>query len=290
MRPYQNSELIITEDQSIYHLNLRPEDIADDIILVGDPGRVSEISSQFDHIELRKSNREFTTHTGYIGNKRLTVVSSGIGTDNIDIVLNELDALANIDLESRRDHAEHRSLNLIRLGTSGALHSSIEVDSFIISKYALGMDGLAHFYDLPANLTEQEAADTFIKHTNWSSDKARPYVIENSSELDNKFPGDIRRGITITAPGFYGPQGRQLRLPVKDSTLNSRMGEFSYNGYPVSNYEMETSALYALGKSLGHNTMTICAIIANRPAGTYSKDHKKTIKQLIDTTLNQLTT
>lgn len=289
-KTYASSELIVSKGNRIYHLDLHPDEIADDIILVGDPGRVAEISSRFDKIEVKRSNREFSTHTGTIGNKRLSVLSSGIGTDNIDIVVNELDALANINLEKRRDHPDHKALNLIRLGTSGALQADIPVDSFVISKYGLGIDGLAHFYNLPEGILESGAGDLFIDKTQWPDNRATPYLVRSSADIEQKFPAGIFRGITITAPGFYGPQGRQLRLSLREQNLNSRIASFSYQGYYASNYEMETSALYALGRALGHQVMTICAIIANRPAGAYSKDHKTAINNLIDLTLNQLTT
>lgn len=289
MGQYESSELILSESEKIYHLNLTPDQIAKDIILVGDPGRVREISARFDSIEHQVTNREFVTHTGYIGNHRLSVISSGIGTDNIDIVVNELDALVNIDLKNRTDNQSHQSLNLIRLGTSGALRKSVDVDSFLISKYTLGIDNLALFYDLKDNLINKKAVEAFIQHSNWNPKLSEPYIIESSDSLNDLFQENIRRGITVTAPGFYGPQGRNLRVGPADSKQNEKLAGFQWNQYPVTNYEMETSALYALGQQLGHNTLTICAIIANRPAGTYSEDHKKTVKKLIDLVLETIT-
>ncbi|MFW6019969.1 MAG: nucleoside phosphorylase [Bacteroidales bacterium] len=288
MDKYESSELILSETGSIYHLNLTPDQIAKDIILVGDPARVQEISSHFDTIEHRVFNREFVTHTGYIGHKRLSVISSGIGTDNIDIVVNELDALVNIDLKKRIDKPAHQSLNLIRLGTSGALSKLIEVDHFVISKYALGIDNLALFYELNEHLIDHKAVEAFIKQSNWNPKLCEPYIIKSSDSLDARFHDSIHRGITVTAPGFYGPQGRILRVAPADPEQNNKLANFQWNGFPVTNYEMETSALYALGQQLGHNTLTICAIIANRPAGTYSKNHKKTVQKLIDRVLNAI--
>ncbi len=288
MKQFESSELILTSEGKIYHLNLHPSQIADDIILVGDPGRVEAISAYFDNVEHRVTNREFVTHTGRIGNKRLTVMSSGIGTDNIDIVVNELDALANIDLEKRREKEKKRQLNLIRLGTSGALHSSLDVDSFVISKYGLGIDNLGSFYSLDEHVVEQAAVTAFMEHSNWQPGRSTPYIVENSRELDELFPDDLHRGITVTAPGFYGPQGRQLRIEPSDEMQNQKLAGFSWNGVHVANYEMETSALYALGRQLGHNTLSICAIIANRAAGAYSRDHKSAVKKLIELVLETI--
>lgn len=288
MKKHEASELILTDEGCIYHLNLKPEQIANDIILVGDPGRVQEISSHFDQIEHRVANREFVTHTGRINGKRLTVLSSGIGTDNIDIVVNELDALVNIDLQSRTDKADKHTLNLVRLGTSGALHESLPVDSFVISKYGMGLDNLASFYDLKEGLLDREATEAFVKHSNWQQERSKPYFIKNSDSLDKLFDSSLTRGITVTAPGFYGPQGRQLRIAPSAENQNQKLAEFAWRGVPVTNYEMETSALYALGQQLGHNTLTICAIIANRAAGAYSKDHKQAVRNLIDLVLETL--
>ena len=289
MKKYESSELIVTEQGGIYHLNLTPDQIAKDIILVGDPGRVHEISSRFDTIEHQVSNREFVTHTGYIGNHRLTVISSGIGTDNIDIVVNELDALANIDLQKRIDKQSHQTLNLIRLGTSGALKETVDVDSFLISKYALGIDNLALFYDLNEHIIDKEAVNEFVNQISWDPKLSEPYIIKSSDSLNDSFHENIQRGITVTAPGFYGPQGRKLRISPADPEQNNKLASFQWKQTPVTNYEMETSALYALGQQLGHKTLTICAIIANRPAGKYSKDHKKTVSNLIDLVLDTLT-
>lgn len=289
MKRFEPSELITTNTGHIYHLDISPDQLADDVILVGDPGRVEEISSLFDFIEHEVSNREFVTHTGHIANKRLTVLSTGIGTDNIDIVVNELDALVNIDLENRREKTVKKSLNLIRLGTSGALHSSLDVDSFVISRYGMGIDNLATFYQIDDKIIDKAASEAFIRHSLWPKNRSEPYFVRNSGELDNLFPQSIQRGITVTAPGFYGPQGRQLRIETSDKAQNQNLATFQWNNIPVTNYEMETSALYALGQQLGHKTLTICAIIANREAGAYSKDHKKAVKNLINYVIETLT-
>ena len=283
------SELIVNPDGSIYHLHLRPEHIADDIIVVGDPQRVEIISRYFDKIEHKISNREFVTHTGTIGNKRITALATGIGTDNIDIVMNELDAIVNIDLEKRRAKERHHSLNIIRLGTSGALQEDIPVDSFVFSQFGLGLDGLLNFYEDRDKVIDHELTEAFYDYSQWNKDLAKPYIVPASMELENKISEGMFKGITATAPGFYGPQGRVLRLPLMQKNINSSLENFSYRGHRVTNFEMETSALYGLGAMLGHNTATVCAIIANRYAKTFSKDYKKTVVKLIETLLERLT-
>ena len=286
MKSIQDTELIITKDKKIYHLNIDKNQIADNIILVGDPGRVEQVSSKFDSIEHKISNREFTTHTGILRGKRLSVISTGIGTDNIDIVINELDAIANINFKTRTINTEKKSLNLIRLGTSGALQKDIEVDSFLVSNYALGFDGLAHFYSDKCRI-EQEVGNAFQSHAVWPNELANPYCVKASEKLFNNF-SDINSGITATATGFYGPQCRTLRLRPFIADLHDKMGSFNYNGNRITNFEMETSALYYLGQTLGHNTLTICAIIGNRLTKEYSKDYKKTVKQMIDLVLHRI--
>lgn len=284
------SELIINQDGSIFHLHLFPEDIANDIILVGDPGRVEVVASFFDHIELTKQNREFYTITGSYRGKRLTVISTGIGTDNIDIVVNELDAIANIDLKTRTKKEGHKTLNLIRIGTSGSLQEDLPVDSFLMSKRSIGFDGLLNFYANRNSVSDLEFEDAFKKHVNWNSLLPSPYVVDASEELIKKFDGtNIVKGITISAPGFYGPQGRQLRLPILDENINDKIEAFEFKGQKITNYEMESSAIFGLSKLLGHNAITICAIIANRRREEYSKDYKPVIKELIKTVLNRLT-
>ena len=279
MKPINNTELILTKENKIYHLNLSREEISTDIIIVGDPGRVSQISNFFDNIEFKGSHREFMTHTGTYNKKRLTVISTGIGTDNIDIVLNELDAIVNVDFESRLIKKEHTKLNIIRIGTSGALQKNINVDSFICGTYGLGFDNLAHFYN-HNNIINHEIKKSFMLHSNWPNKLSEPYFVEGSKDLLDKFK-DMQCGITATAPGFYGPQGRTIRIPGSIPELHKTLNTFSYNKEKITNFEMETSALYFLSKCLGHNALTICAIIGNRITQEYSKDYKKTINNLI---------
>ncbi len=289
MRIIEESELIINPDGSIYHLNLLPEHLADDIIVVGDPQRVEIISNYFDSVEVKIHNREFVTHTGYLNGKRLTVLATGIGTDNIDIVMNELDAIVNIDLKSRQVKRDHKSLNIVRLGTSGALQKDIPVDSFVFSSYGLGLDGLLNFYKGGQQIIEKEMTNEFISYSNWDNELSRPYIVKASSKLEDKISRGMYKGITATAPGFYGPQGRQLRLELANEDINKTLESFTFNNHLITNFEMETSAIYGLGRLLGHNTATVCAIIANRYSRTYSKDHKKTVVKLIETLLERLT-
>lgn len=282
------SELVLNNDGSIYHLKLHPEEIARDIIVVGDPGRVPSISAYFDRIEVQRQNREIVTHTGYIGSKRLTVLSTGMGTDNIDIVLNELDALVNIDLKNRTILSNHTSLNIIRLGTSGALQPDIPVDSTVISTHGIGIDGMLYYYSSLKDVYDREMTDAFIQQSNWDANFPRPYAVAASEKLLNLFSSGHLSGITATAPGFYGPQGRKLRLETTHPDLNEAISGFRYNGQRIVNFEMETSALYGLGKMLGHETLTICAIIANRVIKKYSSDYKITVKKLIEQVLEKL--
>jgi uridine phosphorylase len=281
-----DTELILTPENKIYHLNLSKHEIADDIILVGDPDRVTLISNKFDSIEYKIQNREFVTHTGTLNGKKISAIATGIGTDNIDIVINELDALVNIDFQTRTINKTKKKLNLIRLGTSGALQKDIEVDTFIAASYGLGFDGLAHFYKNQEKL-EKEMAISYTNHAKWPSKLASPYFIKASSCLLEKFSG-IKKGITATAPGFYGPQGRSLRLIPAISDLHEKMETFRYKDKKICNFEMETSALYYLGQTLGHHTLTICAVIGNRLTKKYSKDYKKTVKKMIDLVLNRI--
>ena len=288
MKKIAASELILNPDGSIYHLNLKPEHISDDIIFVGDQNRVPKVSKHFESIECDIQKREFRTITGTYKGKRLTVMSTGIGPDNIDIVINELDALVNIDLENRTVKSDLKQLNIVRIGTSGSLQSDVPVDSFVMGRYGLGLDGLLHSYVADA-IFETEIEDAFISQTNWSSNKARPYVIKGSEELAQKLKGErVYEGFTATAPGFYGPQGRVLRLNIQDPELNSKIDKFNYNGVRATNLEMETSAIYGLAKLLGHNALSMNAIIANRANGTFSEDPYKTVEALIEYTLNKL--
>lgn len=285
----KESELILNPDGSIYHLNLRPEQVADTIILVGDPNRVPRVSAYFDTIEFSTQKREFCTHTGTYKGKRLTALSTGIGPDNIDIVINELDALFNIDLHTRKPKEQLTSLNIVRFGTSGSLQADIPVDSFVLSSHGLGMDNMLHAYKDAPNVREIAMEEAFIAHTQWNTGKGRPYIIGCGETLKQRLLTDkVFEGITGTAPGFYGPQGRMLRLPVQDPTLNDKLHSFNYKGYRMTNLEMETSAIYGLSKLLGHQAVSLNAIIANRAAGTFTKDTKKVVENLIVYGLEQL--
>ena len=287
--PIKESELILNPDGSVYHLNLKPEHIADTIILVGDQDRVVKVTSHFDSIEFQTQKREFKTQTGYYRGKRITVISTGIGPDNIDIVLNELDALVNIDFKTRRIKESLTSLDIIRIGTSGALQDYIPVDSFVLSTQGLDINGMLHSYKIDAiRNTDIEAA--FVHQTNWHTNKAYPIVINGSRKLEKKLEGDnIFKGLTATAGGFYGPQGRVLRLAIKDAELNSKMDAFNYNGIKIANFEMETSAIFGLSRLLGHEALSLNAIIANRVLGTFSKNAAAVIENLITYTLNKIT-
>lgn len=286
----QSSELILNPDGSLYHLRVRAEHIADTVLVVGDPGRVARISKHFDRLEHQIENREFVTHTGYIGTQRLTVLATGIGTDNIDIVLNELDAAFNIDPVSRKPRTNLRSLNLIRLGTTGSLQADIPVDSLLISAFAAGLDGLLHFYDRTTSAAEQELEKALIKHLDFHDGNAQPYVTQASAELVSLLDDtSTRQGITATASGFYAPQGRQLRLAIRYPDLIDRMGQFSHGSYRLTNLEMETSALYGLGHALGHRCCTICTVLANRATGEFSSDHARSEERLIQHVLHKLT-
>ena len=280
------TELILTPENKIYHLNLSKDEIANDIILVGDPDRVCVISNKFESIEHKIQNREFVTHTGILNGKRISVIATGIGPDNIDIVVNELDALVNIDFKNRTINKKKKTLNLIRLGTSGALQKDIEVDSFLASSFGLGLDNIAHFYE-SEEIIEQKMSSKYKQHANWPENLSNPYIVKASDNLLSLFP-DVKKGITATAPGFYGPQGRTLRLNPYITNLHEKMESFNYKENRITNFEMETSALYFLGKSLGHNTLTICAIIANRLTKEYSKDYKKTVEKMIDLVLKRI--
>ena len=284
----QQSELILNEDGSIYHLNLKPANIARDIIFVGDQERVDKITKWFDSIEFTTQKREFKTTTGIYKGKRISVISTGIGPDNIDIVLNELDAIVNINLATRALKETFTSLNIVRIGTSGSLQKDIPVDSFLMSTHALDLNGMLHAYQT-ATISNTELETAFTKQTNWSSQKSAPLVIENSQILEDKLSSEIiYKGMTATAGGFYGPQGRVLRLALQDAHLNAKIDQFQHNGLRVTNLEMETSAIYGLCKLLGHNACSMNAIIANRANGTFSKDYNKVVEDLILYTLNKL--
>jgi uridine phosphorylase len=284
----KSSELILNPDGSVYHLNLKPEHIANDIIFVGDQNRVEKITQFFDSIEFSTQKREFKTQTGFYKGKRITVMSTGIGPDNIDITMNELDALVNIDLETRQPKEKLTSLNIVRIGTSGSLQDDIPVDSFVMGLYGLGLDNMLRSYVID-KITENDMEDAFIKHTNWDLRKGKPYIIACSKVLEKRFDSDqMHKGITGTAGGFYGPQGRVLRLDIQDPSLNNKMDNFKFNTVRMSNLEMETSAIYGLGKLLGHNCLSLNAIIANRANGTFSEDPYKAVDKLITYTLDKL--
>ncbi len=284
----KESELILNPDGSIYHLNLKPENISNTIILVGDQDRVGKVSNHFDSIEFKTQKREFKTHTGHFKGKRISVISTGIGPDNIDIVLNELDALVNIDFKTRQPKEKLTSLNIIRVGTSGSLQKDVPVDAFVLSTHGLDINGMLHAYKISA-ISQPDIEDAFIKQTNWHLDKARPIVINGSETLIKKLESSkTYKGLTATAGGFYGPQGRVLRLPIQDSKLNSKMDAFNYNGTRITNFEMETSAIYGLAKLLGHEALSLNAVIANRPSGTFSKNPGQVIENLITYTLNKI--
>lgn len=288
MAEIKSSELILNPDGSIYHINLKPEQIAHDIIFVGDQYRVEKITKHFDNVEFTTQKREFKTQTGTYKGKRITVMSTGIGPDNIDIVINELDALVNVDLETRQPKENLTSLNIVRIGTSGSLQTDIPVDSIVMSEYAIGLDNMLRSY-LIDEVTDKNIEEAFINHTNWDLRKGRPYVIKGSEKLSKLIEsGSIHKGFTGTAGGFYGPQGRVLRLNIQDENLNQKMDNFNYNGIRMTNLEMETAAIYGLGKLLGHETLSMNAIIANRANGTFSADPYKAVDELIVYVLNKL--
>ncbi|MDP2541851.1 phosphorylase [Tenacibaculum discolor] len=284
----QHSELILNPDGSIYHLNLRPEHIATDIIFVGDQYRVDKVTKHFDTIEFSTQKREFKTTTGTYKGKRISVISTGIGPDNIDIVLNELDALVNIDLNTRQVKEKHTQLNITRIGTSGSLHADIPVDSFLLSSHGLDLNGMLQSYQVD-KISHPDIEEAFIKHTSWSTKKSYPLIVSNGKALEDKLISDkVYKGITATAGGFYGPQGRVLRLPLQDPDLNKKIDSFNYNNNRITNLEMETSAIYGLAKLLGHNAASMNAIIANRANGTFSEDPYKVVNDLIVYTLEKL--
>lgn len=289
MNKLQPSELILNPDGTIFHLHMKPEQLAKDIILVGDPGRVKMVSDFFDQIESRTENREFISATGTYKDKRITVLSTGIGTDNIDIVVNELDALVNIDLKKREIKSEHTELNLIRIGTSGALQQNIDVNSFLVSEKAIGFDGLLNFYEGRNNISDLEFERAFKAHMGWDNLLASPYVVEVDSNLFNKIcDNTFLSGVTISAPGFYGPQGRELRLKIIDPIINDKIETFRYTDSIITNYEMECSAIYGLSKLLGHHALTICLIIANRINRNANENYQEKMNALIYKVLDKL--
>lgn len=289
MAQFPETELILTPDGRVYHINLKAENIADDVIVVGDQNRVAQISAFFSKIEFKTEHREFVTHTGMFNGKRVTVLSTGIGTDNIDIVVNELDAAVNINPETRELNATRRSLNIVRLGTSGALQADIPVNGIVVSSHGLGLDGLLNFYNDWRSVNEDAISGAFIEQTGWLPNLPFPYCVKAADELLKKFREGTHIGITATAPGFYGPQGRQIRLKASMADLNEKLTAFRLGEHRITNFEMETSALYGLGRLLGHNCLTACVIIANRVRKEFTSDYKKSVEILIEQSLQRLT-
>lgn len=285
MQPIAETELIINKRGAVYHLDLRPEELATTIITVGDPDRVGIVSKHFDRIETRARHREFVSHTGTIGNKRITVVSTGIGTDNIDIVLNELDALVNIDFTTRTIRKKLAHLTIIRVGTSGALQADIPVDSFVASTHGLGIDNLLNFYRHEENEEESHLLQSFITQTQLHHRIAHPYISGASASLIRHFVSGFHQGVTVTCPGFYGPQGRILRLGLSHPDLIDRLTGFTYGPYRITNFEMETAGIYGLGKILGHHCLSLSAIVANRIQKEFSRDGNAAVERLVRKTL-----
>ncbi|TYC14175.1 phosphorylase [Bizionia gelidisalsuginis] len=286
--PIKESELILNPDGSVYHLNIRPEHLAKTVITVGDPDRVDDVTKYFDSVRFKTRKREFHTQTGVYKNKPITVISTGIGTDNIDIVLNELDALANIDFETRKIKKELTTLDIIRIGTSGSIQNNIPIDSFLISEYAVGFDSLLHFYKSDA-VQYKNISEALIEHTQWCDQKSSPYVVKCDDILFKQLNSDkTHSGFTATNAGFYGPQGRVLRLALQDDTLNDKLANFNFEGQAITNLEMETAGIYGLSKLLGHRAVSMNAIIANRANGEFTKNAKSTIDSLIHYTLDKL--
>jgi uridine phosphorylase len=287
MNRIAESELIINSRGAIYHLNLRPEELAETIITVGDPDRVEQVSKHFDTVEHRSRHREFVTHTGFLGKKRISVVSTGIGTDNIDIVLNELDALMNIDFASRTIKPKLTQLTIVRVGTSGSLQANIPVDSFVASTHGIGIDNLLNFYRRDNNEEEQQLVRAFVNHTQMVN-LAEPNIASAGPSVQKHFVEGFHHGMTVTCPGFYGPQGRVLRLGLTNPDLIDQLTEFRYGNHRITNFEMETSAIYGLGKLLGHQCLSLSAIVANRVEKTFSKDGAAVVENLINKTLGIL--
>lgn len=288
---YEASELIINNDGSIFHLHLKPEHLADNVILVGDPGRVPVVTSFFDSIEDDVTNREFRCMTGSYHGKRITVVSTGIGCDNIDIVLNELDACANIDFHTRQEHDKLRSLNIVRIGTCGGLQPDTPEGTFIASVKSMGFDGLLNFYSGRNDVCDLEFEKAFIEHMGWTGNTciAHPYVIDANAELIERVAaGDMVRGVTIACGGFFGPQGRELRIPLADPQQNDKIMAFEHKGMRITNFEMESSAVAGLSRLMGHKAMTCCMVIANRRAHRANTEYKNNIQDLIKLVLDRI--
>ncbi len=285
----KQTELITNPDGSIFHLHLKPVDIAQKIVIVGDPDRVEMVSSFFDSIRVRKQNREFNTVTGTYKSKEITVISSGIGTDNIDILLNELDAIVNFNLSTKKPHDTKTSLEIIRIGTSGGLQGEIEPGSFVITEKAIGFDGVMNYYSGIEAISDISFEKEFMEYTKWPDRLSYPYIIESDRELFTRFESvGITSGYTVSSPGFYGPQGRTLTIEPYIPNINDLLGSFRYKGNKIMNYEMESSAIYGLSKMLGHKAVTICAVIGNRVTGKFLVDYKPNITELIGLVLEHL--
>ena len=288
MNKISESELILTPDGRVYHINLKPDELANTVITVGDPDRVKEVSKYFDFIEHKTQHREFVAHTGLIGKKRLTVLSSGIGPDNIDIVMNELDALVNIDFENRVIKEEKKSLNIIRFGTSGSLQADIPVDSLVASSHGIGLDNVLHYYQLENNEHETNLVAAFKKHTELENKNIVPYAVQGSSKLLNLFNKGYHQGITVTCPGFYAPQGRVVRANLQFPQLVEKLSSFQFENHRVTNFEMETSAIFGLGRVFGHHCLAVNTIVANRVRKEFTKDGAKSIEHMIQKSLEIL--
>lgn len=290
MQRIAESELIINDRGAVYHLDLKPDEVAPIIITVGDPDRVAKVSNHFDTVEVTTQHREFVSHTGWLGNKRITVVSTGIGPDNIDIVLNELDALVNIDFETRQIKQQLTALQIIRIGTAGSLQASIPVDSFVASTHGLGLDNLLNYYRLEQNDEENQLLQSFITHTQLHAQICNPYISGAGASLLKHFVNGYHHGITVTCPGFYGPQGRVLRLGVKNPDLINHLTAFNFGQHRIANFEMETSAIYGLSRLLGHHCLSLSAIVANRIHKEFSKDGNALVQKLIQHSLDVIST
>ena len=289
MKHFPPSELIVNDDGSIFHLHVKPEQLADNVLLVGDPGRVELVASMLDTQECTVANREFRTVTGTYGGKRITVVSTGIGTDNIDIVVNELDALANIDLTTRTERPRLRRLNIVRIGTCGALQADIPLGSFLISEKSVGFDGVLNFYAGRDRVCDLEFEEAFKQHMAWNPHLASPYVVDNDRLLIGRIGcDDMLRGVTISANGFYGPQGRVLRIDLADPDINAKIESFRHGGRRITNYEMEGSAIAGLSALMGHHAMTVCCVIANRRVEAANTDYKPRVAELVRTVLERI--
>ena len=288
-KPIPSSELIINDDGSVFHLHILPEDLADIVIMMGDPGRVNTIAEHFDTIEVDKQSREFHTITGTYHGKRITALSHGIGTDNIDIVMTELDALANIDFKTRLPKAEHRSLTMLRIGTCGAAQPDIPLGSYILSHISIGFDGVLNWYRDGEKINLADFEEAFIEHMNWPKRFARPYFVRSSEKIIEKFRDWTVKGMTVSAPGFYGPQGRCVRMPLTMPDLIEKLENFEYEGYRVTNIEMESSALAGMARLLGHDAATVCLAIANRHIKESNPDYKPLMENLLIRALDTLT-